>query len=102
MFTSIPYNGTPSYRRKFAETGIYHKTYEFATTVLDKAPIVEATRKKELTINTAYEVTKLPEDKLSEVAEIRRKGKAQTPSVRYSPHAGNYGAGQATRSEEGH
>ena len=56
--------------------GVSRKTYEHAATVLDKAPapIVEATRKKELSINTAYEVTKLPEEKQTEISKRIEKG----------------------------
>ena len=51
--------------------GVSGKTYEHATEVLDKAPepVVEAARNKELSINAAYEVTKMPEEKQEEVAE---------------------------------
>ena len=49
---------------------------EHAAAVLDHAPapVIEATRKKELSINTAYEVTRLPDDKQSEVAERIEQG----------------------------
>ena len=50
--------------------GVSHKTYEHAAAVLDKAPepVVQATRDSELSINAAYEVTKMPEDKQLEVS----------------------------------
>ena len=62
-----------------AMAGVSHKTYEHAVAVLDKAPasVVEATRKKELSINAAYEVTKLPAEKQTEISERIEKG--ETP-----------------------
>lgn len=56
--------------------GVSRKTYEHAATVLDKAPepIIEATRKKEISINSAYEVTKLPEKQQSEISERIEQG----------------------------
>lgn len=50
--------------------GVSRKTYEHAIAVLDNAPasVVEATRNAELSINAAYEVTKLPKDKQQEVS----------------------------------
>ena len=50
--------------------GVSHKTYEHAAAVLDNAPepVVQATRNSELSINAAYEVTKMPEDKQREVS----------------------------------
>ncbi len=59
--------------------GVSGKTYEHATAVLDKAPepVIEATRNKELSINAAYEVTKLPEEQQTEIAE--RIAQGETP-----------------------
>ena len=50
--------------------GVSRKTYEHAAAVLDEAPeeIIQATRNSELSINAAYEVTKLPEEKQQEVS----------------------------------
>ena len=50
--------------------GVSHNTYEHAAAVLDNAPepVVQATRNSELSINAAYEVTKMPEDKQLEVS----------------------------------
>ena len=52
------------------------KTYEHAVEVLEKAPesIVQAVRNDELSINAAYEVTKMPEAEQTEVAERIEKG----------------------------
>ena len=49
---------------------VSRKTYEHAATVLDNAPesVIQATRDSELSINAAYEVTKMPEDKQREVS----------------------------------
>ena len=54
-----------------AMAGVSGSTYEHATVVLDKAPtpIIEAARKKQLSIHTAYEVTKLPQEKQTEISE---------------------------------
>ncbi len=59
-----------------AMAGVSGKTYEHATAVLDKAPepVIEATRRKELSINAAYGVTKLPESQQAEVAERIAEG----------------------------
>ena len=56
--------------------GVSHKTYEHATAVLDNAPelIVQATRNAELSINAAYEVTKLPQNIQQEVSTRIRQG----------------------------
>ena len=56
--------------------GVSGKTYEHATTVLDKAPepVIEATRKKELSINAAYQVTKLPEEQQAEISKRIEQG----------------------------
>ena len=53
-----------------AMAGVSRKTYEHATAVLDQAPepVIEATRRKELSINAAYGVTKLPESQQAEIA----------------------------------
>ena len=57
---------------QMAEVG--HSTYEHAAAVLDNAPapMIEATRKKELSINAAYEVTKLPQNIQQEFTRIRQ------------------------------
>ncbi len=59
-----------------AMAGVSRKTYEHAATILDKAPepVVEATRNSELSINAAYEVTKMPEDKQREVSDRIAQG----------------------------
>lgn len=50
--------------------GVGHTSYERATKVLDKAPepVIDATRRKELSINAAYGVTKLSEEQQMEIA----------------------------------
>lgn len=59
-----------------AMAGVSGKTYEHATAVLDKAPqpVIEATRRKELSINAAYGVTKLPESQQAEIAQRIAEG----------------------------
>lgn len=51
--------------------GVSRKTYEHAAAVLDHAPapVVDATRNSELSINAAYEVTKLPHEQQHNVAD---------------------------------
>ena len=58
--------------------GISRSTYEHATAVLDEAPesVIEATRRKDLSINAAYEVTKLPESQQAEIAKRIEQGEA--------------------------
>ncbi len=53
-----------------AMAGVSPSTYEHAAAVLDNAPepVVQATRDSELSINAAYEVTKMPVDKQREVS----------------------------------
>lgn len=59
--------------------GVGHSTYEHAAVVLDNAPeeVIQATRQNELSINAAYEVTKLPEEKQQEVS--RRISQGEKP-----------------------
>ena len=62
-----------------AMAGVSGSTYEHAVVVLDTAPeeVIEATRKDELSINAAYEVTKLPQEKQQEVS--RRISQGEKP-----------------------
>ena len=59
-----------------AMAGVSGKTYNRAVAVIDNAPtsVIDATRNKELSINAAYEVTKLPEEKQIEIAERIEQG----------------------------
>lgn len=52
------------------------KTYEHAAAVLDKAPeeVIQATRNSELSINSAYQVTKLPEEQQQIIASRISQG----------------------------
>ena len=61
--------------------GVSRKTYEHAVTVLDQAPeaVIQATRDKELSINAAFEITKLPKEQQTEIAERIEQG--ETPKV---------------------
>jgi hypothetical protein len=54
-----------------AMAGVSGRTYEHATEMLDKAPepVVEAARNKELSIDAAYEVTKMPQEQQAEISE---------------------------------
>ena len=53
-------------------------TYEHAAKVIDNAPtpIVNAARNDSISINAAYEVTKLPETQQTEIAERIEKGES--------------------------
>ena len=59
-----------------AMAGVSGKTYEHAVEVIKKAPepVVQATRNDKLSINAAYEVTKMPEAEQTEVAERIEQG----------------------------
>lgn len=56
--------------------GVSGSTYEHATKVIDHAPtpIVNAARNNQISINAAYEVTKLPEPQQSEIAQRIEQG----------------------------
>ena len=64
--------------------GVGHTTYEHALAVLDNAPeeVIEATRKKELSINTAYEVTKLPKEEQTEISKRIERGEKSKDVVK--------------------
>ena len=59
-----------------AMAGVSGKTYEHATDVLDNASasVVNAVRNKELSINSAYEVTKMPQEEQAEITERIEQG----------------------------
>ena len=56
--------------------GVGHSTYEHAAAVLDKAPeeVVQATRRNEISINAAYNVTKLPKELQADIATRIQQG----------------------------
>ena len=71
--------------------GVSGKTYEHAVTVLEKAPapIVEATMRDALSINAAYQVTKMELEQQEEVAERIEHGekpKEVVADVQKRPH----------------
>lgn len=70
---NLPPTSTPMKSRDTlgAMAGVSGSTYEHAIAVLDNAPesVIDATRKKELSINAAYEVTKMQPEKQSEVSQ---------------------------------
>lgn len=71
--------------------GVSGKTYEHAVTVLESAPepVVQATRKNDLSINAAYQVTKMEPEQQQEVAERIEKGekaKDVVADVQKRPH----------------
>ena len=73
------------------------KTYEHAAEIIDNAPasIIEAVRNNELSINSGYEVTKLPEEAQKEVAlriENGENPKSVVKEVQNRPHV-SYNSG---------
>lgn len=68
--------------------GTSGKTYEHAVTVLEKAPepVVQATRQNEISINSAYQVTKLEPEEQQEIAE-RIEHIEQEPKETQTPKA---------------
>ena len=70
--SSVPLNSARrDARDELAQmAGVGHSTYEHAAAVLDNAPepVVQATRNSELSINSAYEVTKLTPKQQQEVS----------------------------------
>ena len=68
--------------------GTSGKTYEHAVTVLEKAPepVVQATRQNEISINSAYKVTKLEPEEQQEIAE-RIEHIEQEPKETQTPKA---------------
>ena len=59
-----------------AMAGVSGKTYEHAIEILDKAPatVADAVRKKELSIDAGYKVTKMPEEQQDEIAKRIEQG----------------------------
>ena len=66
--------------------GVSRKTYEHAIIVLDKAPepVIQAARDKSLSINAAYEITKLPEPQQAEIASRIQKGESPKAVLTHS------------------
>lgn len=74
--------------------GVSGKTYEHAVTVLETAPapIIEATRQEALSINAAYQVTKMEPEQQAEIAQRIEQGetpKEVVSEVRNRPHVAN-------------
>lgn len=61
--------------------GVSGKTYEHAVTVMEEAPdpIVEATRRNDISINAAYQVTKMEPEQQEEISKRIKNG--ETPKV---------------------
>ena len=61
--------------------GVSGKTYEHAVIVMEEAPepIVEATRRNDISINAAYQVTKMEPEQQEEISERIKNG--ETPKV---------------------
>ena len=58
--------------------GVSASTYEHAAAVLDNAPapVVDATRRKELSINAAYQITRMPQEQQQEISERIQQGES--------------------------
>ena len=63
--------------------GVSRKTYEHAVEVLDKAPkpVVDAVRKNELSINSAYRVTQMPPEEQKEISKRIEAGEKPRTAV---------------------
>ena len=71
--------------------GVSGKTYEHAVTVLETAPapVVEATRRNDISINAAYQVTKMDPEQQEEISARIEQGetpKAVIADVQKRPH----------------
>lgn len=71
--------------------GVSGKTYEHAVTVLENAPtpVVEAARKNDLSINAAYQVTRMEPEEQAEIAQRIEQGetpKEVVADVQKRPH----------------
>lgn len=74
--------------------GVSGKTYEHAVTVLESAPeqVTEATRSGDLSINAAYQVTRMEQDEQDEIAQRIESGENPREVVREvknRPHVAN-------------
>ena len=79
--------------------GVSGKTYEHAAEVIDEAPesVIEATRKNELSINSAYEVVKMPFEEQQEISTRIENGenpKSVVKEVLKRPHV-SYNSGNS-------
>lgn len=77
-----------------AMAGVSGKTYEHAVTVMEEAPepIIEAARRNDLSINAAYEVTRMDAEEQQELIERMEQG--ETPKdvfseIKHRPHVTN-------------
>lgn len=64
--------------------GVSGKTYEHGVAVIEKAPepVVKAARNNEISINAAYEVTKMPVEKQNHIAERIERGEDAREVIR--------------------
>ena len=64
--------------------GVSGKTYEHGVAVIEKAPepVVNAARNNEISINAAYEVTKMPVEKQNHIAERIERGEDAREVIR--------------------
>lgn len=71
--------------------GVGHSTYEHAVKVIDNAPepVIEATRRNQLSINSAYGVTKLSAEQQAEISERIEQGEPAQKVVSEVKRRGN-------------
>ena len=90
----IPLNSAESRDELANMAGVGHSTYEHAVTVLEEAPapVVEAARNNELSINSAYQVAKMEPEQQEEIAQRIEQGEAPREvfsEVKNRPHVAN-------------
>ena len=90
----IPLNSAESRDELANMAGVGHSTYEHAVTVLEEAPapVVEAARNNELSINAAYQVAKMEPEQQEEIAQRIEQGEAPREvfsEVKNRPHVAN-------------
>lgn len=77
-----------------AMAGVSGKTYEHAVTVIEEAPepVIEAARQNALSINAAYQITKMEPEQQREIGERIEQGerpKEVVSDVQHRPHVTN-------------
>ena len=88
---NIPLKSAESRDELAKMSGVGHSTYEHAVTVMESAPepVIDAVRHDDLSINAAYEVTKMEPEEQREVVERIESGekpKTVVNEVKNRPH----------------
>lgn len=92
--SDIPLKSAESRDELASMAGVGHSTYEHAVTVMEEAPepVVEAARQNSLSINAAYQVTRMEPEQQQEVVERIENGekpKDVVQDVQKRPHVTN-------------